>query len=83
MDISTPAETFERVDAAVAAHFAGHPSEFTGSHLVCANNAGDPLKYMLCVWWEYTQSGEQHTCLAPEQPPPLVWNSMASAHVVT
>ena len=62
MDISTPAETFERVDAAVTAHFEGHPSEFTGKHLVCANNAGDPLKYMLCVWWEYAQSGE-HACL--------------------
>ena len=57
VDISTPAETFDRVDVAVTAHFQGHPSEFTGNHLVCANNAGDPLKYMLCVWWEYAQSG--------------------------
>ena len=57
VDISTPAATFDCVDAAVAAHLATNPSDFTGKHLVVANNAGDPLKYMLCVWWEYCHQG--------------------------
>lgn len=60
MDISTPAATFDHVDAAVAAHTAANPNDFTGKHLVVANNAGDPLKYMLCVWWEYCHPGELH-----------------------
>ena len=57
VDITTPAETFERVDRAVAAHLEANATEFTGKHLVVANNAGDPLKYMLCVWWEHAQTG--------------------------
>ena len=73
VDISTPAETFERVDVAVTAHFAAHASEFTGKHLVCANNAGDPLKYMLCVWWEYAHPGAHlrslHTRSSPVSGP--------------
>ena len=28
-------------------------AEFTGDHLVVTNFAGDPLKFTLCVWWEY------------------------------
>lgn len=58
VDISTPAATFDHVNAAVAAHTAANPNDFTGKHLVVANNAGDPLKYMLCVWWEYCHPGE-------------------------
>ncbi|EIE26550.1 hypothetical protein COCSUDRAFT_39616 [Coccomyxa subellipsoidea C-169] len=59
VDISTPAATFDCVDAAVAAHLAANPNDFTGKHLVVANNAGDPLKYMLCVWWEYCHQGTE------------------------
>lgn len=60
VDISTPAATFDCVDAAVAAHTAANPNDFTGKHLVVANNANDPLKFMLCVWWEYCHQGENH-----------------------
>jgi hypothetical protein len=57
VDIATPAEAFQAVDAAVTAHFAVQPTEFTGNHLVIANTASDPLKFMLCVWWEYAHPG--------------------------
>ena len=50
VDISTPKEVFEQVDAAVGGLFAAHPTEFSGQRLVVANFAGDPLKYTLCVW---------------------------------
>ena len=50
VDISTPKEVFDKVDQAVTALFAAHPTEFSGQHLVVANFAGDPLKYTLCVW---------------------------------
>lgn len=62
IDISTPGETFERVDAAVTAHLIANPGEFTGKHLVVANFAADPLKFTLCVWWEYAHTG---TALVP------------------
>jgi hypothetical protein len=57
VDIATPREAFERVDAVVAAHLGANGSEFTGKHLVVANFASDPLKFMLCVWWEYAHTG--------------------------
>ena len=71
VDISTPASTFECVDAAVVAHIAANPNDFTGKHLVVANNAGDPLKFMLCVWWEYCHQGKEKLqtpifCKSPE-----------------
>ena len=46
VDISTPAEVFEAVDAAVTAHFKANLKEYTGEKLVVANGATDPLK----VW---------------------------------
>lgn len=70
VDISTQAEVFERVDAAVTAHLAANSSEFTGKHLVVANFASDPLKFTLCVWYEYTHTGMSpastyaHYCLS-------------------
>lgn len=57
MDISTPAAVFDQVDAAVTAHFKANPSEYSGEKLVVANNASDPLKFTLCVFWEYGHSG--------------------------
>ena len=51
VDISTPPEAFEAVDKAVDAHLKSMPTEYTGTRLVVANYAGDPLKYTLCVWW--------------------------------
>ncbi|KAK9786905.1 hypothetical protein WJX73_008469, partial [Symbiochloris irregularis] len=59
VDISTPKEVFDQVDAAVGALFTAHPTEFSGSRLVVANFAGDPLKYTLCVWWEYGHTGHE------------------------
>ena len=50
VDISTPPEAFEAVDKAVSAFLKTQPTEFTGTRLVVANYAGDPLKYTLCVW---------------------------------
>lgn len=58
VDISTPAHVFEKVDAAVTVLFAANPLEYTGEKLVCANGATDPLKYTLCVFWEYKQPGK-------------------------
>ena len=58
MDISTPAEVFDRVDAAVGAHTSLHAGEFTGKRLVCARDAGEPLKYALCVFYEFPHNGE-------------------------
>ena len=57
VDIATPPEAFQSVDAAVTTHFAANPGEFTGSHIVVANFASDPLKYTLCVWWEFSHPG--------------------------
>ena len=57
VDIATPPEAFQAVDAAVTAHFAANPGEFTGNHIVVANFASDPLKYTLCVWWEFSHPG--------------------------
>jgi len=47
VDISTPAEVFDSVDAAVAAHFKANPKEYTGEKLVVANGATDPLKVQI------------------------------------
>ena len=57
VDISTPAEVFEKVDSAVGAHTGQHSGEFTGKRLVCARDAGDPLKYALCIFYEYCHNG--------------------------
>ncbi len=57
VDISTPAEVFDRVDAAVGAHTGQHSGEFTGKRLVCARDAGEPLKYALCIFYEYCHNG--------------------------
>ena len=59
MDISTPADVFRIVDAAVTEHFQSNPKEYTGEKLVVANNATDPLKFTLCVFWEYSHPGEE------------------------
>lgn len=61
VDMSTPAGTFDIMDAAVAAHLEANPNDFTGKHLVVANNASDPLKFMLCIWWEYCHPGANKT----------------------
>ena len=55
IDAATPAAAIDAVGAVVAAHLRGPVGrgEFTGDHLVVTNFAGDPLKFTLCVWWEY------------------------------
>ena len=58
VDISTPAEVLTAVEEAASAHFKANPTEFTGNKMIIANVATDPLKYMLCVWWEYAYPGE-------------------------
>lgn len=58
VDISTPPSAFEAVEAAAVAHFKANPNDFSGEKMIIANIAGDPLKYMLCVWWEYAYPGE-------------------------
>ena len=57
VDVSTPAEVFQQVDLAVTEHFKANPKEYTGEKLVVANNATDPLKFTLCVFWEYSHPG--------------------------
>ena len=62
VDVSTPADVFSQVDAAVTEHFKANPKEYTGEKLVVANNATDPLKYTLCVFWEYSHPGNASYC---------------------
>ena len=60
VDVSTKPAAVDAVEAAVAAHLrsdAGR-AEFSGEHLVVTNYAGDPLKFTLCVWWEYSHPGQ-------------------------
>ena len=57
MDISTAPAVFEAVEAAAVAHFKANPTEFSGEKMIIANVVGDPLKYLLCVWWEYAYPG--------------------------
>ena len=58
VDISTSPSVFEAVEAAAVAHFKANPSDFSGEKMITANLVGDPLKYMLCVWWEYAYPGK-------------------------
>ena len=58
VDISTSPSVFEAVEAAAVAHFKANPSDFSGEKMIIANLVGDPLKYMLCVWWEYAYPGK-------------------------
>ncbi|DBA70546.1 TPA: hypothetical protein ACH3X2_011943 [Trebouxia sp. C0005] len=59
VDISTSPSVFEAVEAAAVAHFKANPSDFSGEKMIIANLVGDPLKYMLCVWWEYAYPGTE------------------------
>lgn len=63
VDISTSPTVFEAVEAGAVAHFKANPSDFSGEKMIIANLVGDPLKYMLCVWWEYAYPGQ--LCLLP------------------
>lgn len=65
MDISTPPAVFEAVEAVAVAHFKANPSDFSGEKMIIANLVGDPLKYMLCVWWEYAYPGKCIVCTHP------------------
>ena len=62
VDISTPPAAFEAVEAAAVAHFKANPNDFSGEKMIIANLVGDPLKYMLCVWWEYAYPGQSCMC---------------------
>ena len=57
VDIITPPSVFEAVEAAATAHFKANPTEFSGEKMIIANVVGDPLKYLLCCWWEYAYPG--------------------------
>ncbi|KAL3133145.1 hypothetical protein ABBQ38_007040 [Trebouxia sp. C0009 RCD-2024] len=59
VDISTPPSAFEAVEVAAVVHFKANPNDFSGEKMIIANIAGDPLKYMLCVWWEYAYPGTE------------------------
>lgn len=57
VDISTPPEVFDTVRAELKVWLKTNAGEYSGNFLCVANFAGDPLKYTLCVWWEYSHSG--------------------------
>ena len=59
VDLSTAPEVFDAVRAELRVWFKTNAGEYSGNFLCVANFAGDPLKYTLCVWWEYSHSGEQ------------------------
>jgi hypothetical protein len=52
-----PPSPYDLVRAAALAHCKSHPSEFTGEVVCVANFAHDPLKFTLCVFWEYSHQG--------------------------
>ena len=52
-----PPSPYDLVRAAALAHCKSHPSEFTGEVVCVANFAHDPLKFTLCVFWEYSHCG--------------------------
>ena len=60
VDINTAPAVFEAVEAAAVAHFKANPTEFSGEKMIIANVVGDPLKFLLCVWWEYAYPGMQY-----------------------
>lgn len=74
MDISTPADVFSKVDSAVTEHFKANPKEYTGEKLVVANNATDPLKFTLCVFWEYAHPGID-ILIFKQQPSNISWRA--------
>eukprot|EP00208_Stichococcus_sp_RCC1054_P005886 CAMPEP_0206144266 /NCGR_PEP_ID=MMETSP1473-20131121/23556_1 /ASSEMBLY_ACC=CAM_ASM_001109 /TAXON_ID=1461547 /ORGANISM="Stichococcus sp, Strain RCC1054" /LENGTH=1146 /DNA_ID=CAMNT_0053540037 /DNA_START=541 /DNA_END=3978 /DNA_ORIENTATION=- len=59
VDITTAPTVFESVKADLEEFFAGNLGEYSGKFLCVANFAGDPLKFTLCVWWEYSHCGEE------------------------
>ena len=64
VDIHTTAEQFDALDKHVTVFLNSKPASFTGAHLTCANFAGDPLKFTLCVFWEFSHPGESQWLLA-------------------
>lgn len=54
---SASQSSYDVVRAAALAHVKSHPSEFTGEVVCVANFAHDPLKFTLCVFWEYSHCG--------------------------
>ena len=58
VDIHTTAEQFDALDKHVTVFLNSKPASFTGAHLTCANFAGDPLKFTLCVFWEFSHPGK-------------------------
>lgn len=64
VDIATPPAVFDAVRAELRVWFKANAGEFSGNFLCVANFAGDPLKYTLCVWWEYSHSGAHLTVRA-------------------
>ena len=57
VDIATPPEVFDKVREELTLWLKANAGEYSGNFLCVANFAGDPLKYTLCVWWEYSHSG--------------------------
>ena len=57
MDIATSSEVFDALRTELRAWFKANAGEYSGNFLCVANFAGDPLKYTLCVWWEYSHPG--------------------------
>jgi len=53
----SPSSAYDLVRAAALAHCRSHPSEFTGEVVCIANFAHDPLKFTLCVFWEFSHCG--------------------------
>ena len=54
---SSSQSPYDLVRAAALSHCKAHPSEFTGECICVANFAHDPLKFTLCVFWEYSHQG--------------------------
>ena len=57
VDISTPPEVFDRLEATVTEHISANPLDFSGESSVNANFGTDPMKFLLVVWWNYCYNG--------------------------
>ena len=76
VDIHTSAEQFDALDKHVTAFLNSKPASYTGAHLTCANFAGDPLKFTLCVFWEFAHPGEAACHLIAN---PWHWSQLATS----
>lgn len=69
IDIGTPLSVFEEVARLVMLH--SEPSPDINAIAVSPGNGGNPLKFTLVVWWEYTFNSKPPSAFPSTPLPPL------------